>query len=237
MLLRPSTIRRRLRGRRWPYVVLGIVLLWHVFEVERIHSRLRASESAALATARSARLQQERKPLRIFISSLQWNSEEILRGHFNAALTQLAETLGPANVYVSLLEDGSWDDSAGALAELDGGLAALGVNRSVVHRKTSHKDLLIQGPPQRQGKQSAGGAVKDGDGDEEEVEDGWIRLEDGFRALRRIPYLARLRNRSLEPLARLAKQGVTFDYVLFLNDVVFSVSGAVSLLVRGTEQI
>lgn len=52
---------------------------------------------------------------------------------------------------------------------------------------------------------------------------GWIDTPRGKRELRRIPYLSGLRNRSLKPLAEVALNGVTFDKVLFLNDVVFTV--------------
>jgi hypothetical protein len=52
---------------------------------------------------------------------------------------------------------------------------------------------------------------------------GWIDTPRGRKELRRIPYLSRLRNWTLQPLLELARQGEKFDKVLFLNDVVFSV--------------
>jgi hypothetical protein len=50
--------------------------------------------------------------------------------------------------------------------------------------------------------------------------EGWIYTSREKLELRRIPYLARMRNKVLEPLEN---GNVTFDRVLFLNDVVFSV--------------
>jgi hypothetical protein len=52
---------------------------------------------------------------------------------------------------------------------------------------------------------------------------GWIDTPRGKRELRRIPYLSKLRNISLKPLADLALKGIKFDRILFLNDVVFTV--------------
>lgn len=54
--------------------------------------------------------------------------------------------------------------------------------------------------------------------------DGWVKTVGGGKQLRRVPYLARVRNLGLLPLYDLARQGITFDKILFLNDVVFTVS-------------
>lgn len=138
---------------------------------------------------------------RIFVASIHWNNEAILRSHWNGAVLRLVEHLGAKHVYVSILESGSWDDSKGALKSLDGELKRLGVERTIVLEKTTHADEIAQTP---------GGT-------------GWIDTARGQQELRRIPYLSRLRNRSLEPLAKLAEKGIKFDRVLFLNDVVFDV--------------
>ena len=60
---------------------------------------------------------------------------------------------------------------------------------------------------------------------EEDGREGWIftgRGEKGWE-VRRIPYLARLRNRAMEPLLEMSP-GRVFDRVLWINDVVFTVS-------------
>jgi len=41
---------------------------------------------------------------------------------------------------------------------------------------------------------------------------------------RRIPHLAELRNRAMEPLGELKEKGERFQRVLWINDVVFTVS-------------
>lgn len=138
---------------------------------------------------------------KIFIASIHWNNEAVLRSHWNTAVLRLVEHIGSKNVFVSVLESGSWDDSKGALRDLDEELQRLGVARKVILEKTTHADEISQTP----GK------------------DGWIDTARGKKEMRRIPYLSRLRNRSLEPLTTLAEEGTTFDRILFLNDVVFDV--------------
>ncbi|KAL9009951.1 MAG: hypothetical protein Q9173_005067 [Seirophora scorigena] len=144
----------------------------------------------------------------IFIASIHWNNEAILRNHWNSAVLRLVEHLGSKNVFVSVLESGSWDDSKGALRNLDDELQKLGVARRIILEKTTHADEITQTPGN----------------------DGWIDTAREKKELRRIPYLSRLRNRSLEPLTTLAEEGTTFDRILFLNDVAFDTRDAVNLL-------
>ncbi|CAK3863263.1 Hypothetical predicted protein [Lecanosticta acicola] len=137
---------------------------------------------------------------KIFITSIHWNNEAILRSHWNDAVVTLVKEIGKENVYVSLQESGSFDDSKGALRDLDARLDELGVSRTILLDETTHLDEIQKAPAPA----------------------GWIRTPRGETELRRIPYLAKLRNLVMEPLYELEKQGVVFDKVLFLNDVVFS---------------
>src|SRR5699024_7102518 len=122
----------------------------------------------------------------------------ILRSDRNRGVVDLTKALGADNVFVSVYESGSWDDSKGALRELDRELGGLGVQRQIILDKETHKDA-IGAPP---------------------AEHGWITSPSGEKRLRRIPYLAGMRNLSLQPLLDMAENGTTFDYVLFLGDVV-----------------
>lgn len=137
---------------------------------------------------------------RIFIASAHWNNEAILRSHWNNAVIQLAKTCGPDNILVSTFESGSWDDSKGALRDLDLELDRLGVRRNLTLSEITHQDEISRPPSE-----------------------GWIDTPRGRKELRRIHYLARLRNQTLRPLEDLARNGIVFDKVLFLNDVVFTV--------------
>ena len=136
---------------------------------------------------------------KIFIASIHWNSEPILRSNWNRAVLELVDYFGAENVYVSVYESGSWDDSKEALKVLDNDLERKGVRRTVKLNETTHADELKQ-----------------------PATDGWIQTPRGKKELRRIPYLSKLRNRALEPLNSLT-DSTKFDKVLFLNDVVFTV--------------
>jgi hypothetical protein len=145
---------------------------------------------------------------KIFIASTHWNNEAILRSHWNSAIVALTKRFGTDNFYVSVYESGSWDDSKAALHELDQHLEKLGVNRTIVLDTTTHQDEISQPP----------GSF------------GWIDTPQHTRELRRIPYLSRLRNLSLSPLQTMAKSGVVFDKILFLNDVIFTADDVATLL-------
>lgn len=138
---------------------------------------------------------------RIYIASIHWNNELVLRSNWSKAVLELAQHLGPGNIYISLYESGSRDDSKGALRLLDADLGQLSVPRTVILDETTHADELARPP----------------------TSSGWIDTPRGKKELRRIPYLSGLRNTSLKPLAQLAANGTTFDKILFLNDVVFTV--------------
>lgn len=79
---------------------------------------------------------------RIFIASIHWNNEAILRSHWNDAVVDLVQSLGVDNVYVSVFESGSWDNSKGALQELDITLGRLGVPRNITVSDVAHQDEI-----------------------------------------------------------------------------------------------
>ena len=157
------------------------------------------------------------KGQKIFIASIHWNNEIILRSNWNDQVVNLIKYFGADNVYISIYESGSYlDDTKGALRELDDQLEELGVKRTIILDETTHADEM-----------------------QKPVTEGWIDTPRRRKELRRIPYLARLRNISLEPLHRMVAEGVKYDKVLFLNDVVFSVSsllpGIILLLINASR--
>lgn len=184
-------------ARRLFRVTLILAIIWFIAETYFVHRSLTAVvPQVQLGNINAGR---------IFIASLHWNNEAILRSDWNDAVVQLVSTLGPDNVFVSVYESGSWDDSKGALRDLDARLNALGAPRNITLSDVTHQDEISATP-----------AEKD-----------WIDTPRGRRELRRIPYLARLRNWSLSILEDLSRQGVVFDTILFLNDVVFTVGSIV----------
>lgn len=141
---------------------------------------------------------------RVYIASIHWNNEAILRSHWTDAVVNLVKYLGATQVYISIYESGSWDDSKGALRLLDTRLEELQVNKTIILNESTHANEIAEVP----------------------APTGWIDTPRGQKELRRIPYLSKLRNLSLKPLTDLAAKDIRFDKILFLNDVVFSVSSS-----------
>jgi hypothetical protein len=175
---------------------IGSILFvsFNFLQVLWIQQRLSQS---GLDSARPSHLRE-----RVYIAGIHWNNEDILQSHWNDAVVSLAETLGPENVFISVYESGSWDNSKNVLKDLDTRLGHLRVSSNITMSETTHLDEISQpatGP-------------------------GWIDTFRGKKELRRIPYLAKLRNLTLKRLVEFSHQGVRFDKVLFLNDIVFTVS-------------
>jgi hypothetical protein len=158
------------------------------------------------------------KDQRIFIASTHWNNEDVLRSHWNDAVLDIVKYFGSDNVYVSVLESGSWDSSKDVLRELDEKLGQLGVKRTIELNETTHKDAITRVP--------------------DDDEKGWIQTKRGKKELRRIPYLAGLRNRVMDTMLKAeGDSGERFDKVLWLNDVVFTVCSTLSNLWTGTLRL
>jgi hypothetical protein len=189
----PRTLRRTLVRTRIVRSLLILFIAWNLVELHLILRRISATDIIYR--------EQPRRHERIYIAMVNWNNEYILRSHLGKAITELAWKLGPDNVYISIYESGSYDNTKGALVELDAELERLNVPRNITLSPITHEDE-IAAPPKREG---------------------WVVTPQGKKELRRIPYLSRVRNYSLEPLHELAKQGIHFDKILFLNDVVFTV--------------
>jgi hypothetical protein len=189
----PRSFRRSLVRNRIVRSLLILFITWNLVELHLILRRI--SETDIIYR------EQPRRNERIYIAMVNWNNEFILRSHLSKAITELAWKLGPENVYISIYESGSYDNTKGALVDLDAELDRLNVPRNITTSPITHADE-IAAPPEGEG---------------------WVMTPWGKKELRRIPYLSRVRNYSLEPLHEQAKQGIHFDKILFLNDVVFTV--------------
>jgi hypothetical protein len=177
---------------RWSLTGLATFVLVNVLEVLLVYSALsRAPYEEGIVYSQE----------KIFIASIHWNNEKILREYWIPNLIALTAEIGPRNVFVSVYESGSWDGSKAALQMLDDVLANNSIPRSIVLDETTHLDEISRSP-----------GAKD-----------WVKTPRGKSELRRIPYLAKLRNIAMQPLYELENTGVVFDKVLFLNDVVFQV--------------
>jgi hypothetical protein len=128
----------------------------------------------------------------------------------------LIDKLGPENVFVSILENGSADETRSLLLELQGNLKKNHVSYSFRFEEDFRDGVKFQ----------KGGFLerllgKEGTGDN------WIKTDTGWFP-RRISYLAKLRNMVLDPLKDDSKH---YDKILFINDVIFSVCSFNSALI------
>lgn len=144
----------------------------------------------------------------VFIASIHRNTEPILRSAWNQAVLDLVDFFGPENVHLSAIESGSQDETKEALMDLKAALDQRYVSNTISLGMTVWEQLEeidTRPPPDAR-------------------EPGWIwnAAESQFE-LRRIPYLAKVRNQAMEPLKQLQSEGREFDKVLWLNDVVFDV--------------
>ncbi|KAE9982856.1 hypothetical protein EG328_010595 [Venturia inaequalis] len=192
-----------------------LIVLCAFLEVCWVRHNIRTVERANTRDWRirkSATTEQRKK---IYIASPLWNAERMLRGpwgNWSASLLEVAKDFGPENVFVSILEGGSYDSTKDALGELDAELGRWGVRRSITMEEETHEDFMAQDPGS----------------------EGWVKTREGNTELRRIPFLAKLRNRTLQPLRELWAKGERFDYVLFLGDVIFN-SEEISTLINTND--
>ena len=171
-----------------------------------------SSKRAQLPALSPYRRHASSDPEKIFIASIHWNNEIVIRSNWSSSLLALTNELGPENVFISIYESGSWDNTKGALYELDDQFEELGVNRQVILSETTHKDEI-----------------------EAPSGDGWIDTQRGRKELRRVPYLAGLRNKAMAPLREMAlDERQRFGKVLWINDIVFTIQDVLELL--GTRE-
>lgn len=194
MLLLRFGRRRLYRRNSLRYLVVALVLfvVLALAEAFNIHSAL---EQASLEEPNAFGQQ------KIFIVGIHWNNEHILWNHWIPALVALAKDIGPEDVFVSIYESGSYDNTKAVLRVLDQALEENGIPRRVILDETTHADEVSKPPS----------------------DSGWLEIPNGTTQLRRISYLAKSRNIAMQPLYELQDANVVFDKILFLNDVVFTV--------------
>lgn len=202
---------RRLLRSRILRIILLIFSAWTFLEALYIHRNFVTGDTTPAPHSTGEK---------VFITGLAWNNEILLRTLLGNQIRDVALALGVGNVYISIYENGSYDGTKDALRDLHAMLEAMGVRNRITLDETSHEDI-VKGRPTS-------------------PKEGWIRIDEsghekvginkGDYALRRIHYLASLRNKALEPLWELAQKGEIFDKILFLNDVVFSADDVLNLL-------
>jgi hypothetical protein len=79
---------------------------------------------------------------RVYISVLIWNNEDLMRSRCISDLLDMVRVLGRDNVFNSVYDSGSWDNSKCALTELDLLLENYGVERNINLSNTTHLDEM-----------------------------------------------------------------------------------------------
>lgn len=204
---------RRSRLRRYAraaIIVFGIIVFLDLLSLLNSYKTFQHNLNSAIVESTS-QLPSHVRDQKILICAQFWTSAQVLATHWNDDLIALLRALGTDNVYLSIYESGSLDNTKDFLQQLDAVLGGMNVKRRIILDPTTHADEISK--------------------PHNENTPGWIhtpRSGDEME-LRRIPYLARLRNKVLEPLND-GSTGMTFDKILFLNDVHFTPSDVLTLL-------
>jgi hypothetical protein len=213
MICRPH--RRKLHTRLWLryffFFILVATLFLDSFLTIYSHRRPTRTQPSSLydgiqQTSAANETSREGKPEKLFIAALHHNDAKLIRSHWGPTILDLVRHFGAENIYISIVESGSHDDTKAALSELDSQLKKLGISRNIEVLETTHKDEIER--------------------DRKVGEQRWVWAEiDGERrsARRRVTWLAEWRNKVMEPLTLLNDKGKIFDKVVWVNDVVFSV--------------
>ncbi|KAF2861512.1 glycosyltransferase family 69 protein [Piedraia hortae CBS 480.64] len=209
MLIRP----RWSRVVRMVYGILAVLSTWTLLDVVNVH-RPQLIPPPPFGPNE-----------RIFIASIHWTDEAVLRARWAPAVASLARTLGSDNVFVSIYESGSFDDTKGALQLLNEDLSHSHIPHRIILDDAMHRDEVEKQP-------ATSGWIQMPQSQQFRANwTHWFTLEKGHWVPRRIPYLARLRNRVMEPLTELQRdEGKVFDKILWLNDVVFDTDDVKRLL-------
>ena len=155
---------------------------------------------------------------KIFIATQVWTNAEVVYYRWGDALMDMIEALGPDNVFLSIYESGSLDNTKDMLHYLEWQMWERfpTLRKDITMENTTHEDEINM-------------TAYDGNGSPRQ---GWVLPPDETdgKKLRRIPFLAKLRNVALQPLLREQAEGRTYDKILFVNDVVFTPADVLTLL-------
>lgn len=209
------------RNLQWARLVLYGLVFFFLVDVFRLRRAYRTFSSKLITQTvyHVEDLPREVQQQKIYIAIQFWTSADVLAEFWLTQFLKLIKELGRDNVYVSILESGSLDNTADAIQWLHQELITQNVPCTVIIDPTTHEDVVKAGSVDEQGR----------------PKEGWIVTSDtqaeGTKALRRIPYLSDLRNRGLAPLIEMHRRGEqTFDKILYLNDVYFEPSDIMTLL-------
>jgi hypothetical protein len=192
---------RRRRGRTM--LVLFLALAYILIILPFSFRRSQRAEVAAYDASIS-----HLPPPRVFVAAMLANCAPLLTDYWIPSLFALIDKLGYRNVYISIVENGSVDDTRKTLLDMERILTQRQVPYTIRYEESF-----------RDGRTFTDNGLLHRLLGQEGTGDNWMMTSSGWFP-RRINYLSQLRNMVLEPLTTSSQ---AFDKILFLNDVIFSV--------------
>src|SRR4051812_27330089 len=185
------------RNLRWMRLPLYVFAFFFLLEAVRLLAAYRTFSNNLVAQTvyHVEDLPRDVQNQKIYIAAQFWTAEDVLVEFWLTQFLKLVHELGSNNIYVSILESGSLDNTDGSIQWLHQELIKQQVPCTVIIDPTTHTDAVKAGPVDEHG----------------HPKEGWIVPSDtqaeGIKRLRRIPYLSDLRNRGLEPLIEMHHRG------------------------------
>ncbi|KAH7115138.1 cryptococcal mannosyltransferase 1-domain-containing protein, partial [Dendryphion nanum] len=181
-----------------PYVCLALVILTSLFFPSYTHRPAHYNELRKRSLRSSEPGRANLRNEKIFIvSSLYEQNGEFTSGAWGQQVLKLVDLLGPDNVYLSIYENNPDDLTRQSLLDFEHKLTC----------KTGNSTIFSE------------------DFDMEQLPR--VTLPNGEKRIKRIAFLAEVRNRALAPLDKLDTE---FDRILYINDVNFDPIEAAQLL-------
>jgi hypothetical protein len=137
----------------------------------------------------------------LYIAANLYNNEDILP-RFSTEVLRLVSLVGAHNLYISVFENGSTDDTKAGLARLQHDLAHAGVQHTIITSNATWRNYLphVNGPHRVTHPPTAGAASGAGAGGGPPSHPFAGAPLRGTDASSRIPIMARVRNEALKPL-------------------------------------
>jgi len=192
-----KSLSKLIRGK-FKHLILIIFCLWHLYDFLIITLSFNCDVKS------TNNIPSRQDGLRVYIAGQFWNGADLIKTRWSPQIIDLVRYFGQDNVYISIYGSASFDGAEEALKALKNDLLDRRIQHTIIQDPETHAEAV----------------------ERESRGQGWLTLSNGERVLRRIPYLANIRNKVMEPLKTLEKQGILFDVVLFAGDVEFTVSSS-----------
>ncbi|KXN66179.1 glycosyltransferase family 69 protein [Conidiobolus coronatus NRRL 28638] len=183
LILNCLKLSKKLKYIGYFLIFINVFLYWNSNQNAYFHNRAR---QANVNTGKT------QAPKFYLAANLYQNEPTI--PYWKDEIVRLSKYLGPDNMYISIVENFSTDDTKVQLREFDQELEKLGIQHTIelgYNEFTSKREIH---------------------GDD------------------RIISLKNVRNRVMEPLFRLKKQGKEYDYIIFINDIFFIAEDIIELI-------